>query len=60
METSSLQNNQHKDLHFDQSGLGKSSDDDCMVLEGLEHFIVFLAKYIAIMRRLLQEVECKK
>jgi hypothetical protein len=29
------------DLSFDQNGLNKSSDDDCMVLEGLKHFIVF-------------------
>jgi hypothetical protein len=42
MESSFAPKNQCEDLSFDQNGLGKSSDDDCMVLEGLKHLIVFL------------------
>jgi hypothetical protein len=61
METSSLPSNQRKDLNFDQSGLGKSNDDDdCMVLEGLKHLIVFLPEHLATMRRLLQDAKCKE
>jgi hypothetical protein len=48
-----------EDLSFDQSGLGKSSVDDCMVLEGLKHFIVFLLEHLVTMR-LLQDTECKE
>jgi hypothetical protein len=59
METSSAPNNQCEDLSFDQSGLGKSSGDDCMVLEGLKHLIVFLPEHLASIKKLLQDTECK-
>jgi hypothetical protein len=58
METSFTLSIQHEDLSFDQNGLGKSNDDDCMVLE--KHFTINLPKHLVTMRRLLQDAECKK
>jgi hypothetical protein len=58
METSSTPSNQHEDLSFDQIGLGKSSDDDCMVLE--KHITINLPEHLVTMRRLVQDAECKK
>jgi hypothetical protein len=60
VKTSFAPSSQREDLSFVQSGLGKSSDDDCMVLECLNHLKVFLPKHLATMRRLLQDAECKE